>query len=272
MSAWQGLITATTHNHCTHCDGRATARQMADAAVELGFEGLGFSCHSDPLCAHLDEEAYIRDIRALQQEYAGKLRISLGVEQDLFQPVRQREAFDYVLGSVHYVRGPESGKLYPMDWDVGAMYAAAREFGGMEAVVRAYYAGVEENVRRFRPDVVGHLDLVVKNNAGGRLFDEDSPWYREAALRALEACVCAGCVVELNTGGVYRGYRDAFYPAPFLLRELARLGGRVTVNADAHEPAALAFGFDEALEQLKNTGFSSVFVWEGTKFAEKPLC
>ncbi len=41
---------------------------------------------------------------------------------------------------------------------------------------------------------------------------------------------------------------------------IRRHGGRVTVNADAHEPAALAFGFDEALEQLKNTGFFSVFV------------
>ena len=108
-------VTASSHNHCTHCDGRATAREMAEAACKAGFSDFGFSCHSDLFCARLDEEAYIRDIRALAREYAGRLRIALGVEQDLYKPVARREAFDYVLGSVHYVKGPRTGRLYAVD-------------------------------------------------------------------------------------------------------------------------------------------------------------
>lgn len=265
-------VTASSHNHCTHCDGRATAREMAEAACKAGFSDFGFSCHSDPFCARLDEEAYIRDIRALAREYAGRLRIALGVEQDLYKPVARREAFDYVLGSVHYVKGPRTGRLYAVDADAGRFAACVEEFGGDGlAAARAYYEAVEQNVRRFRPDVVGHLDLIVKNNARGRFFSEDAPAYRAAALRALACCAEAGCIVEINTGGVYRGYRDTFYPAPFLLRALAQMGGKVTVNADAHEPAAVAFGLARAARLAAQCGFRQLYVLKAGRFVPQPL-
>ena len=251
-------VTASSHNHCTHCDGRATAREMAEAACKAGFSDFGFSCHSDPFCARLDEEAYIRDIRALAREYAGRLRIALGVEQDLY--------------SVHYVKGPRTGRLYAVDADAGQLAACAGEFGGDGlAAAHAYYEAVEQNVRRFRPDVVGHLDLIVKNNAHGRFFSEDAPAYRAAALRALACCAEAGCIVEINTGGVYRGYRDTFYPAPFLLRALAQMGGKVTVNADAHGPAAVAFGLARAARLAAQCGFRQLYLLEAGRFVPRPL-
>ena len=92
-----------------------------------------------------------------------------------------------------------------------------------------------------------------------------------SALAALRRCADTGCVFEINTGGMFRGYRDTPYPAVFLLEELARLGARVTVSADAHETRALRFEFGPALELLQKAGFSSVAVWENGRFVDKLL-
>ncbi|MEI3580462.1 MAG: hypothetical protein V8Q30_11065 [Acutalibacteraceae bacterium] len=122
-----------------------------------------------------------------------------------------------------------------------------------------------------RPDIIGHFDLIIKNNAGGRLFDEESRQYRQAALESLHRCLDTGAVFELNTGGIFRKYRSTPYPADFLLRELCAKHARMTINADAHETAALRFWFDEALELLETVGFGSVWVWENGRIpGERP--
>ncbi len=63
------------------------------------------------------------------------------------------------------------------------------------------------------PDILAHIDLIKKLNAAGEFFDEESPRYKAAALKALNTAKEHGCLLEVNTGGVYRGYRKDFYPA-----------------------------------------------------------
>ncbi len=60
--------------------------------------------------------------------------------------------------------------------------------------------------------------------------------------------------MEVNTGGVFRGWRSTFYPAPFLLRRAMEKGMRATISADAHCAEALCFGF-AAREMLRCAGF-----------------
>ena len=270
------LLTSSTHNHTTLCDGKSTPAEMAAAALAAGFTDFGFSGHS---CAPFDmeyavrsEEEYVRILRALQAEYAGRLRIAVGMEQDYYAPVQDRATLDYIIGSVHYLRDG-AGRYYAVDGapeDVDA--CVARMFGGDAlAMARAYYALVAENVRRFHPEIIGHFDLIKKNNRGGRLFDEEDPAYRAAALEALAACAETGAVFELNTGGLFRGSTDEPYPARFLRDALRAMGVRVTVNADAHCAEALCFWFDEALALLREAGFARVAVWENGAFTDKPL-
>ncbi len=59
------------------------------------------------------------------------------------------------------------------------------------------------------------------------------PRYRAAALEALHAADPDATLLEINTGGVARGYRAAPYPALFLLREWRSMGGRSS-SSDAH--------------------------------------
>ena len=138
-------------------------------------------------------------------------------------------------------------------------------------MAKGFYALTAKNALENKPDIIAHFDLIVKNNADGAFFDEESPAYRAAALEALHACMETGAVFELNTGGMFRGYRKMPYPAPFLLEELQRCGARVMVNADAHTPEAVDFWFGEAVDLLKQTGFSTVTVLQNRKFVDKLL-
>ena len=270
------ILTSSTHNHSTLCDGKNTPREMAETALAAGFTDLGFSSHSrapfDPAYSIRDEAEYVRILRALQEEYAGRLRISVGLEQDFYAPVENRAALDYIVGSVHYLRD-DAGTYYAVDGNEKTMDACIQKmFGGDAlAMARAYYALVAENARRYRPEIIGHFDLVKKNNQGNRLFCEDDPAYRAAALEALGVCVDMGAVIELNTGGILRCGCSEPYPARFLLEALCARGARVTVNGDAHRTNALTFWFDEALSLLRDVGFGSVAVWENGAFVDKPL-
>ena len=87
-----------------------------------------------------------------------------------------------------------------------------------------------------------------------------SPRYKAAALKALNAAKEHGCLLEVNTGGVYRGYRKDFYPGPWLLGEWQKMGGKVIITSDAHDVDSLTFGFDEAAAAVKAAGFKSVEV------------
>lgn len=262
---------SSCHNHTEFCDGKATARQMAAAALAAGFSDLGFSAHCDPLCAHLDEAAYLTALRALQAEYKGRLAIAVGVEQDYYTPVADPSRYDYILGSVHYVRGPATGQLWPMDWKPEAFRMGIEELGGAPALVKAYYANVAQHALRDRPAVTGHFDLVTKNNRDGAFFDEDAPWYRALALEALDGCLETDSIVEVNTGGMFRGYRERPYPARFVLERILERGGRVAVNADAHETAALTYGFAEARALLADVGFREIWALRDGRFAPEPL-
>ena len=115
-------------------------------------------------------------------------------------------------------------------------------------------------VAQARPTVLGHFDLIKKLNGDGRFFDETHPRYRAAALAALEAAAGKVQAMEINTGGVARGYRSEFYPAPFLLKRWRELGGEVILTADAHNAQGLLFGFREAAEYAKAAGFTDALV------------
>ena len=138
------------------------------------------------------------------------------------------------------------------------------------AAVEAYFAEVEK-VAALKPDILAHIDLIKKLNANGEFFDEESPRYKAAALKALQAAKANDCLLEVNTGSVYRGYRKDFYPGPWLLGEWQKMGGKVIITSDSHDINSLTFGFDEAAAAIKAAGFTSVQVLTGNGFETQEL-
>lgn len=264
---------SSVHVHSKLCDGKNTLDELAVTAWKAGLKTLGFSGHSHTPCdieycmTRSRTALYRAQVAKLKERYAGKMDILCGLEWDLNSD-DDPAAYDYTIGSAHYVRGPKTGRYYEIDFRPADLAACIQDDfdGDGLAVVEAYFRNVEQVVAH-KPTILGHFDLIKKINGGNKFFDENAPRYRAAAGAALEAAAAAGVVMEVNTSGVYRGYRKDFFPGEALLRRWRELGGEVVITADAHEAKALTFGYEEAAAQLKDLGYDHVQVLGKDGFA-----
>ena len=264
---------SSVHVHSKLCDGKNTLDELAVTAWKAGLKTLGFSGHIHTPCdieycmTRSRTALYRAQVAKLKERYAGKMDILCGLEWDLNSD-DDTAAYDYTIGSAHYVRGPKTGRYYEIDFRPADLAACIQDDfdGDGLAVVEAYFRNVEQVVAH-KPTILGHFDLIKKINGGNKFFDEDAPRYQAAAGAALEAAAAAGVVMEVNTSGVYRGYRKDFFPGEALLRRWRELGGEVVITADAHEAKALTFGYEEAAAQLKDLGYDHVQVLGKDGFA-----
>ena len=153
-------------------DSQAPVRSMLDAAIK---RGLGAVCVTDHMDLDFppqdseesigeyppfwfDVEEYFKVLTPIREEYRDRLDVRIGIEIGL-QPHlgdRYREMvrvypFDYVIGSVHLIRG--------MDPYYGKLFAGRPD---AEAYREAFVETLQclEGVRDF--DALGHLDYVVR--------------------------------------------------------------------------------------------------------------
>lgn len=233
------MIPNNYHTHTRYCDGKDSPEELVLRAIELGCTELGFSGHSyvpfDDCCMTLEgTRAYQREIRELQARYADRIRILLGVEQDYYSPM-PTDAYDYVIGSVHYVY--RDGEYLPVDLSRDRQIEIVREHyaGDFYAFAEDYYALVGQVYEKTRCRIVGHFDLITKFNEDESLFDTAHPRYRAAALRAQYQLSHEPAIFEINTGAIARGYRTTPYPDPFLLEELRRRKLPLILSSDCHD-------------------------------------
>ncbi|NLG25946.1 MAG: PHP domain-containing protein [Clostridiales bacterium] len=252
------MILSNPHTHTRYCDGKNTPADMAREAFQRGFISLGFSEHApqpiDPAWGMADEAGYQAEVRGLQREYAGRMKIWLGVE---FERLAECDLskYDYVVAASHYVDLP--GGMIAVDGRLDKLLDALSDHfrGDGVAMAAAYYGAAAEFAAAIRPAIWAHFDLIKKHNVGGALFDAASAGYRRAALQALEKVRASGAALEVNTGGMARGYMDEPYPDLFLLQAWREMGGEVIVGSDCHFAPHLEFGFDAAIALIKRAGY-----------------
>lgn len=273
---------SNAHTHSRWCDGLDAIPDMVEAARALGFVSLGFSSHArqgfDPAYSMApDAQAgYFAELRALQGE-PGLPRLWAGLELDaLAHPDCRREAFahaDYVIGSAHYLCESYSGVPVAVDGDPVLLrrYVDEVYHGDGLAMARDFFAIEVNALLRDRPQIIGHFDLLRKYAARLSLFDEADPAYRRLALSALEQAFPCGGVLEINTGGMARGYLTTPYPTLELLCAWRELGGSITLTSDCHDRRYLAHAFPEAAALARQAGFRTALrlgvgnaLWEET--------
>ena len=273
-------VLSCAHVHTTYCDGKTPAAEMAKRAMELGFVSLGFSSHApqtfDPgYCIDPAREYdYKAEIRALQREYAGRMTVYLGVERD-YCSCCTTEDYDFFIASFHYFTKPD-GHHAPVDASPDTLKRYVDECCGGDGLemARRYFSTVRDYVLSSHAPIIGHYDLVRKNNASLHLYDEDSPAYREIALDGLRPLAETGALLEVNTGAIERGYLLNPYPDVFLLKAWKAWGGEVIINSDCHDVRFLTTGFDEAETLLCALGYDHAVrlgkdeLWE--RFALRP--
>lgn len=280
---------ANYHTHCEFCDGRATAAEMAAAAFAKGYKVLGFSSHSPlPFPSEGNMELsrlgeYAAEIRRLAVEWKDRgLEILLGLEIEWVEGVSSprdkvfRElGLDFSIGSVHYVELPGADR-FAVDFGQDDFAAHAASYAGADvggAIYGEYYAMLGKLIEAGGFDILGHFDLVKKNNDAasggkGRWFDESSRGYLRAAFDAASLLAGKDVVVEVNVGGMSRGKVKEPYPSLPILRELRRLDARITFSADAHAPEHLGANLGSAKELALAAGYDAIAVLTGGRWIE----
>jgi histidinol-phosphatase (PHP family) len=272
---------SSLHTHTLFCDGADTVETMCQSAYEKKLTAIGFSSHA-PIAEktgfktawHLKEarfEAYLAEIEAARIRWEGKLTVFAGLEVDyidgLLGPADFKDSrLDYLIGSVHYLLPPH-GEPFTVDGPLEEFERGLREgfAGDIGALVDAYWDAEENLVKNGGFTILGHLDLIKKNNSGERFFSSSAEAYTKR-LTALAASVAkSGTVVEVNTGGVNRGKTTETYPSPFFLRLLKESEVPVIITSDAHCAEHIDGHYQMALDAVAQAGYKNTVLFAGKK-------
>lgn len=269
-------ITSSIHNHCTHCDGKNTPREMVESAIRAGFTDFGFSSHSfierkPSDWTMQDEESYKNEIFALKKEYEGKINLYCGIEVEYYSLPREKQGYDYMIDSVHELKVDDD--YYSIDGSPSGFEKAIREGFGGDAykLSKSYYDTVCSMIEDRKPKLVCHIDLVTKFNDKMRYFDEGDKRYQSPLYDALNYAIEREAVIELNYGAVARKHRTTPYPALYVFKYLREKGAKLLIGSDCHNRDYIDFGFKEGVELLLQNGFKTVTVYENGEWVEKPL-
>ncbi len=234
------------HTHTLFCDGKNTPEEMILAAIKRGMPELGFSCHArmpfntDWCITENGEKEYFETLTALKEKYKDNIKIYIGIEQDA-NAVPVSYPYDYIIGSVH---GIWKGKDY-LDVDLSPLQVrenVEKYYGGDPyTYVEEYYSLVADIYETTKCDIIGHFDLVTKFLDRDNLFSEEHPRYIAARDKALAVLLKTPAVFEINTGGIYRGYRKVTYPNMEMIEKIAESGKPFVINADSHNSESVDF-------------------------------
>ncbi|MFI8891936.1 PHP domain-containing protein [Streptomyces paradoxus] len=265
------MLPQDSHVH-TQWSWDALAGSMERAcqrAVELGLPSVAFTEHADvtpwtleqgeqvpeawhPLLADgvltpppLDVDGYRQCLETCRERYPD-LRILSGVELSephwhaaRVQALLEAGDFERVLASVHSAPTADGSGFTEVSSRYGDQPPAE--------VVRAYLVETVRLIEQFEAfEVLAHIDYPVRYwPASEKPYDPYD--FEEEYRHALRLLAAAGKVLEVNT-------RVPLHPQ-VLAWWRAEGGQAITFASDAHDPAALARGFGDAVHMAEAAGF-----------------
>ena len=274
---------SSIHTHTVFCDGADGVETMCRAAFARGLCAIGFSAHA-PVTGktgirtdwHLpdgDLEKYLDEVRAAKRRWEGRLPVYLGLEADYIRGLigpsdwdLWKLGVDYLIASVHFIVPPR-GAPFTVDGPPEELEKGIREgfSGDAGALVESYWETVAEMIRAGGFDILGHADLVKRNNGGMRFFDPAGSAFCGGFAEIARLAGEAGLVVEVNTGGINRKRIAETYPSSAFLREFRRYAVLAVVTADAHRAEDLDGNYDEARRTLLAAGYTAHHLFEGRR-------
>lgn len=264
------------HVHTRYCDGKDTPEEMIEAAIAAGFDSLGFSIHSYMSCSRsgfLSQEkqaSYNSEIERLKEKYKGTFPLYRGVEFDIFAD-SPADGYDYTIASVHYLHTSEGLVCFDTGLDGTLAYVDRYFAGDGMKFAKAYYEALATATDYGKFDIIGHFDLVTKNNELQHFIDTDTKEYRRFFEGAVDALKGKIPFFEVNTGAMARGYRTAPYPAMDILKLLREQGFGTVISSDCHDKRYIDYAYDDATALLGACGYRSKFILNGHTFEEVAL-
>ncbi|MEI9918191.1 MAG: histidinol-phosphatase [Bacteroidota bacterium] len=267
------------HCHTNFCDGKKSVAEVVAQAKAIGMIAIGLSSHAPlpfdnkwsmkpgMLGQYLEEISKVKEQHKDMQVYAG---LEVDFIPGKISPLDFKDKLDYTVGSVHFV---DNGWEIDNTYDVFFEGLKTNFDGSIRRAVARYFELTREMVKTTPPDIVGHFDKIKMHNRGDRFYMEEEPWYREQVDLTLDTIAKAGCIIEVNTRGLYQNKVDTTYPSPWILEEILRKNIPITISSDAHHPDDLVNRFPETARELADIGFKKIRIllngkWEDVAFGE----
>lgn len=279
MIKWDG------HTHTQFCKhGSANhLREYAERAAALGFERYTVSEHPPLPKQWVDDaalmrelamdrselKAYLDEVKAVKQEFAGRLEVTIGLEMDYLHEQESftegllAEAADHLGGeledcliSVHFL--PGRGGMRCVDFTADDFKEHLLSYyGSMEKVTDVYYDHVELAIAvagkwpwRKR---LGHIQLIEKFRAVLPPIDEEQ--VRERLMQVLPLLELHGVGIDVNTAGFRKAACGKAYVPEWFMRECLKRDIPLVYGSDAHRPEEVGSGwewFAQAMERARS--------------------
>ena len=250
----------------------ANVERYREAAEARGIAELGVAEHIYRFTAALEiwQHPFWREFTHDDiDDYCGFVReetdLKLGIEMDFIPGREDRIAnvleareWDYVVGSVHFLRD------HSIDTEDYSIWGAGES---AEKIWRRYFETVAESARSGLYDIIGHPDLVKVWGKVAPRPDGDLRRYYEPAV---EAFLDADVAVELSTAGWRKPVAEQYPAVPFL-EMLVDAGCPIALSSDAHQPDQVGFEYERAVELLESVGVREIAVFEGRERRLEPI-
>ncbi|KAK7062782.1 hypothetical protein VNI00_000272 [Paramarasmius palmivorus] len=223
------------HSHsgqfCKHASG--TLEEVVLEAIRQGFEVYGLTEHVpryrfqdlypeeeglDPQALLEQFERFIQEAHRLKTFYASRITLLVGLETEFITEAdldgldnllrRYEGRIEYLVGSVHHV------KEIPIDFDATTYHKslhahdAGTEAETMENFLCAYFDAQYMLLRRFKPEIVGHIDLCRLYTPNLQLSDYPRAW---ASLeRNVKFGVEYGALFEVNSAALRKDWATPY--------------------------------------------------------------
>ena len=249
----------------------ANVERYTEAAASAGITELGVSEHihrfTDALAIwdHPFWQLNATDDLAAYCEFVQSTPLRLGIEMDFVAGREDRIAnvldaheFDYVVGSVHFVRNEA------VDDDVYDLWESVSD---PDRVWKLYFETVAEAIATGLYDIAAHPDLVKVWGDGRPAPARDPRFYYEPAVAAIAETDTA---VEFSTAGWRKPVAEQ-YPARAFAEMCIEAGATFALSSDAHGPEQLGFEYERAVDTLSDWGVEEIAVFEGRTRRREPL-
>ncbi len=256
------------HTHTQYCDGHNTVAEMAKAAVDQGFEVIGFTPHSPiiiPSPCNMKAEdvpAYLDDVRRANEMYAPECRFLAGMEIDYLDKDFNASSqyfvdldLDFAISSVHFIPA-QGGEYIDIDGKYERFARNMREHfhDDLRYVVNTYFSQSMDMLHQGGFTILGHFDKIALNGAAHDPDLEQHGWYIDLVQDYIREIEKSGVTIEINTKAKETFGR--FFPNELYWPQLVEARVPIVVNSDAHYADRLNASRGAALQRLAELGYA----------------
>jgi histidinol-phosphatase (PHP family) len=228
---------------------------------------------------------YLAEMARIKTAYSGKIEVFTGLEIDYIDGLwgyrssgLEKLPLDFTIGSIHYIGQFPDGSYFCFDGQPETFFKGIELLyeNDFHKAITSYFHAIDRMIEVDRPDIIGHMDKIKMHNFFHPYLNEEDPWYIDLVEETLELIRQKGCMVEVNTRGLYKHNPPLLYPGKWILEKIRKKKIPVLINSDAHHPGEIASAFPYVAEILLGIGFKSLRVlrdgsWQDSAFNQEGL-